>query len=127
MASNGLAEVYEAHPVTLANSEPEPDLAVVRPTDSRYLTRHPAVEDIYWLVEISDTTLADDLERKRKIYARAGIEEYWVINLKASQLIVFEQPEANDYQIRTEYSQGNISPRAFPLLQVSVAKVIGKD
>lgn len=53
----GVAEVYEAHPVTLLNSEPEPDIAIVKLADHRYKTRHPAPGDIYLLIEISDTTL----------------------------------------------------------------------
>ena len=54
------AKVFEAHPITLKNSEPEPDIAVVHLPDTNYLNRHPYPEDIYWLIEISHTTLEDD-------------------------------------------------------------------
>ncbi len=53
----GLAKVFESHPITLNNSEPEPDIAIVRLPNTNYLTRHPYPEDIYWLIEISNIKL----------------------------------------------------------------------
>ena len=64
----GLARIREAHPITLRSSEPEPDIAVVRLSKTNYSDRHPYPEDIYWLVEISYTTLEEDLGRKKRIY-----------------------------------------------------------
>ncbi|MGK7893640.1 MAG: Uma2 family endonuclease [Xenococcus sp. (in: cyanobacteria)] len=55
-----------------------------------YDSRHPFSEEIYLLIEISDSTLEKDLEQKRIAYAHAGILEYWVLDLKAQQLIVFQ-------------------------------------
>ena len=60
------AEVFEAHPITLSNSEPEPDVAIVIP-NTKYLTRHPSAQDIYWLIEIADTTLGYDLKITRSV------------------------------------------------------------
>ena len=62
---DGLAEVYESHPITLDNSEPEPDIAIVRLPESIYDNHHPYPQDIYWLIEISNQTLTKDLEQKR--------------------------------------------------------------
>ena len=53
----GQAKVFEAHPITLTNSEPEPDIAIVRLPNSNYIARHPYPEDIYCLIEISNNTL----------------------------------------------------------------------
>ncbi len=86
----GLAKVYEAHPVTLLNSEPEPDIAVVKMPVSLYDSRHPYPEAIYLLIEVSDTNIEKDLEKKRFVYARAGILKYCIVNLEAKQLIVFQ-------------------------------------
>ena len=119
----GLAKVREAHPITLTNSEPEPDIAVVRLPDTAYLTRHPYPEDIYWLIEISDTTLADDLGRKRRIYARAEIQEYWVINLQAREITVFRQPRDNDYTSQQQANEGILVPLALSTVQVEVARL----
>ena len=60
------AVVREAHPITLDNSEPEPDIAVVRSPYTGYFNRHPYPQDIYWLVEISNRTLKLDLEKNRR-------------------------------------------------------------
>ncbi|MEM9275621.1 MAG: Uma2 family endonuclease, partial [Cyanobacteria bacterium P01_F01_bin.143] len=84
----GKAKVFESHPITLDNSEPEPDITVVRLPNNNYINRHPYPKDIYWLIEIANTTLDDDLNRKKRIYANAGINEYWIVNLQNTELIV---------------------------------------
>lgn len=121
----GKAKIYEAHPITLPDSEPEPDIAIVRLQTERYRTRHPYPEDIYWLIEISDRTLTGDLDQKKKIYARAGIFEYWVVNVKSQILKVFREPEIEDYLSETEYTQGIIYSLAFPNLPISVERILG--
>ena len=73
---SNLAEVRESHPITLDNSEPEPDIAIVRLPESIYRNHHPYPQDVYWLVEISNKTLKKDLEQKLVTYARNGIPEY---------------------------------------------------
>ncbi len=123
----GCAKIYEAHPVTLPDSEPEPDIAVVRLPVSLYDYRHPHANEIYLLIEISDSTLDKDLEEKRIAYARAGILEYWVVDLEAQQLIVFQQPSADSYQIKQTYSQGTLSPVAFSHVEVSVEKLVSVE
>lgn len=119
----GKAKIYEAHPITLPDSEPEPDIAIVRLQTERYRTRHPYREDIYWLIEISDRTLTG-LDQKKKIYARAGIFEYWVVNVKSQILKVFRELEAENYLSETEYAQGIIYSLAFPNLPISVERIL---
>lgn len=82
-------------PVTLAESEPEPDLSIVRGGRADYKDHHPGPEDITLVVEVADTTLATD-RSKAKIYARAGIPEYWIVNLSERTLEVHTDPEASD-------------------------------
>ena len=77
----GKAEVRFNGAITLADSEPEPDIAIVRLPESRYDEHHPYPEDIYWLVEVANTSLKKDLELKKSIYAAANIQEYWVLDL----------------------------------------------
>ncbi len=120
----GLAKIYEAHPVTLPSSEPEPDIAVVKMPVSLYDSRHPYPEEIYFLIEVSDTTLEKDLEKKRFIYARAGILEYWVVDVVNQQLIVFKEPSKDDYQVQKTYSQGNIFTVVFPEIEILVEKLL---
>jgi Uma2 family endonuclease len=124
---DGLAEVREAHPITLANSEPEPDVAIVRLPDTAYLTRHPQPNEIYWLIEIADCTLAIDLGRKKKAYALAGINEYWVIDLQAKKIKIFRSPVNDNYTDEQELMQGTVTPLAFSSLEVSVERLLGTD
>ncbi|MCF2149659.1 Uma2 family endonuclease [Desmonostoc muscorum LEGE 12446] len=120
---NDRAWIREARPITLANSEPEPDIAVVRLPWFQYSQHHPFSEDIFWLIEISDSTLTKDLNEKQRIYAQAGILEYWVVDVKAKKVIVFRQPEGISYCVRLEYSQGTISPLAFGDVEVPIEKI----
>jgi Uma2 family endonuclease len=78
--------------ITLAESEPEPDFAVVRGEETVYLTRHPAPADIGLVVEVSDSTLPGDRDDKGRIYARAGIVCYWIVNLNDRQVEVYTAP-----------------------------------
>lgn len=78
-------------PITTADSEPEPDIAIVRGQPRDYLRKHPGSNDIGMVVEVADTSLARDRE-KAGIYARAGILCYCIVNLEESCLEVHTQP-----------------------------------
>ena len=119
-----LADVRESHPITLDNSEPEPDLAIVRLPETIYRSHHPYPQDIYWLIEISNRTLKQDLEQKIITYARNGIPEYWVIDLVNKKLVVHTQVQNNSYAQIVEYQQGTISPLAFPQVTIALDKLL---
>jgi Uma2 family endonuclease len=119
------AKVREAHPITLANnSEPEPDIAIVRNRATLYRDRHPHPEDIFWLIEVANSTLAKDLGMKKDLYAGAGIEEYWVLNLQASTLVVFRDLTNSGYLSATSFTTGTISPLAFPDLSIDIQQLL---
>ena len=120
----GLADVKESHPITLDNSEPEPDIAIVRLPETIYRNHHPYPDDIYWLVEISNKTLRIDLEQKSKTYARNGIAEYWVIDLVNKKLIVHTQPNNEIYSQVIEYKTGKVTPQIFPNIEVLLDKIL---
>jgi Uma2 family endonuclease len=90
-----------------------------------YREHHPYPNNIFWLIEYSNSSLTKDLEVKTKIYAAAGIPEYWVINLRTMQLIVFRQPTSEGYQYEEIITQPGINPLAFPEITVSVQKLLG--
>jgi Uma2 family endonuclease len=121
----GQAIVFEAHPITLLDSEPEPDITLAQLPLELYDDRHPYPEDIYLLIEISDTTLTKDLDTKKKIYALAGIREYWVVDVQGRQLKVFRQPEGNHYLSEFNLSKGVIIPMAFPNLEIESERIFG--
>lgn len=119
-----LAEVIESHPITLDNSEPEPDIAVVRLPLTIYRNHHPYPQDIYWLVEISNRTLQKDLNQKTITYARNGIPEYWVIDLVNKKLIVHTLVQSSGYAHVVEYKTGTVSPQAFPNLEIALNQLL---
>jgi len=73
--------VDSQEPITLDDSEPEPDVMVVRGDTRQYRERHPGVDDVVLIVEIADTTIERDRGVKKAVYARAGIPVYWIVNL----------------------------------------------
>ncbi|NEO84462.1 MAG: Uma2 family endonuclease [Spirulina sp. SIO3F2] len=120
----GQAEIFEAHLITLASSEPQPDIAIVCLPDTRYLAHHPYPEDIYWLVEVADTTLTYDLETKRQLYAQAGIREYWVIDVTGRKLMVFKDLKQGDFATCQTLQTDTIKPIAFPDVEVPVRQLL---
>ena len=106
--------VDSQEPITLSNSEPEPDIVVVRGDTRQYLDRHPGAEDIAMVIEVSDTTLQRDRTIKKRIYARAGIAIYWIVNLVEEQVEVYSQPivdvEQPDYSQRLDFGRSAVIP-----------------
>ncbi len=90
------------------DSEPEPDLAVVSGTPDDYRDEHP--RSALLVVEVSDTTISLDRDRKRAIYARAGIREYWIVNLAERCLEVYRDPVAVPGQASVYGSSQKLTP-----------------
>lgn len=87
------ANVRGQEPITLpSNSEPEPDVVIANKKDDNYLAAHPTVEDIILVIEIADSTLKYDKETKLPLYAEAGINNYWIVNLVDNRLEVYSNP-----------------------------------
>lgn len=121
------ATVRSAKPITLPdNSEPEPDIAIVQKLGREYLSHHPYHENVFWLIEYSNSSLNKDLNVKTKIYAEAGIREYWVANLVKRQLIIFREPQETEYASKMTLSDSIIHPLAFPDLAVEVRAIIAR-
>ena len=78
--------------VTTDTSEPEPDVSVTRGKRSDYRGRHPGPKDVALLVEVSDSSLSRDRGSKKRLYARARIPVYWIINLSERQVEVYSEP-----------------------------------
>ena len=120
------AQVRQAKPITLTefDSEPEPDLAIVRRLGPEYREHHPYAEDVHWLVEYANTSLSKDREAKKRLYAAAGIPEYWVVNLRDLTLLVFRDPDAATYRTEQTLDSGDIHPLAFPDLAIAVSRLL---
>jgi Uma2 family endonuclease len=79
-------------PVTLADSEPEPDVCVTRVDTGATVDRHPGAAEIGLVVEVADATLTSDRTTKKRVYAGARVPYYWIVNLLADQIEVFSEP-----------------------------------
>jgi Uma2 family endonuclease len=106
--------VDSQEPVTGDNSEPEPDARVVRGDPRDYLQRHPGPAETPLVAEVADSSLGRDRGVKKRIYARAGILVYWIVNLVDKQIEVYTDPtgpaEKPEYRQRQDYQPGDEVP-----------------
>jgi Uma2 family endonuclease len=127
--------VRAQEPISLPNdSEPEPDVVVAPGCPDDYADRHPGPADVRLLVEVSDTTLGYDRNRKAAIYAEAGIADYWILSLRSRRLEVRrdpivlppgEQRYRYGYRTVTIYLETEeVSPLAAPQSRVRVADLL---
>lgn len=101
-------------PITTDDSEPEPDVAVIRGLREDYTDRHPAPSEVGLLVEIADTSLERDRTWKKRVYAAARIPVYWIVNLVDREVEVFTGPsgpcQQPDYSSRRLFRLGDEIP-----------------
>jgi len=106
-----------------ADSEPEPDLAVVTGSPRTRADHHPATAIL--VVEVADTTLDFDRTRKQAIYAQAEIPEYWILNLVNRLLEVYREPQESAYRATLRLTPGeSIAPLAAPAVQIKVSELL---
>ena len=105
-------------------TEPQPDLTVIRPRD--YTQSLPVPEDVLLLIEVSDPTLAYDRGVKLPLYARAGVEEVWIVNLPAETIERYTGPSTDGYQQAEHKRRGQMLRSAtLPGLAPTVDQVLG--
>lgn len=110
-------------PVTLlGESEPEPDISILKYRNDNYVSRHPQGDDILLLIEVSDQTLQKDRTVKKTIYALAGVAEYWIVNLIDRQIEQHLEPQSNG-----NYTQVNIFSESDSFKSKSIGLVAAKD
>jgi Uma2 family endonuclease len=94
-------------PVTTENSEPEPDVVIVRGDRRQYSDRHPGPPDLALVVEVAETSLTRDRGMKKRLYARTRIPVYWIVNLVDGQIEVYTDPtgpaDEPDFRQRQNY------------------------
>ena len=124
-------EVRQDGPIALDDeSEPEPDIAVVPGAPEDYRRAHPARPAL--TLEISVSSLAIDRERKASLYARAGLADYWILNLIARVLEVYRDPVQDaSAPYGWRYARrdvippsGHVSPLAAPAATIAVAGLL---
>ena len=114
-------------PVDLGgDSEPQPDVILLRRRDDFYQFAHPGPDDVLLLVEVSDTSTEYDREVKLPLYARHGIAEVWLVGLGAEAIEVYRSPTDQGYQQVSKSVRGQgLSPEALPGLELAVKDILG--
>ena len=108
------------------HNEPQPDLLLLRPREDFYTTKHPESDDVFLLIEVSDSTLLVDREDKLPIYATAGIVEVWIVNLPERVVEVYSSPANGAYSNYRRVVPGeSLAPAAFPDAQIDTSALLG--
>lgn len=127
----GRASVITETPIDVATednprNEPEPDVVVFRQPFPKF-DRRPCAADILLLVEVASSSLGQDLSTKAKLYARAGIPEYWVVDINESRMFVHRDPSVGRYETRFEIdAKGAVEPLSKPGHAILLADILPK-
>jgi Uma2 family endonuclease len=106
-------------------SEPQPDLALLRPEPDYYASRLPGPADILLIIEVAESSADYDSDVKATLYATAGVREYWLADLTTRTVTSFSSPSGGVYQQRQQYRSGeSIAPDALPLCGIPVEALL---
>ncbi|MCX7689839.1 Uma2 family endonuclease [Thermoflexus sp.] len=114
-------------PIRLSDhSEPQPDLALLRPRGDFYASAHPGPGDVLLVIEVAESSGEYDRERKLPLYARSGIPEAWVVDLERGEVVVGRDPSPEGYRaLRIARRGETLSPLAFPDFTLLVDELLG--
>ncbi len=99
--------------ISLADSQPEPDVVIAKAPAHQYLIHHPYPRDIALVIEVAESSLPQDRVDKQRVYAAARLPEYWIVKLVDRQIEVYTQPRAGrspTYRRRKDYRPGETVP-----------------
>ena len=115
------------NPILLNNlSEPEPDIALLKPRTDFYESGHPQPQDIFLLIEVADSSIEYDRDVKIPLYASSGITEVWLVDIYQQVIIVYRYPSENGYRDIQTLSRGEkLSISAFPENNLFVDDILG--
>ena len=115
------------NPVRLSErSEPEPDIALLRPRADAYRDAHPGPDDVLLIVEVSHSTVEYDRDVKTPMYAEAGIPELWLVNLDEDYIDGLSDPVGAGYGAVRRYARGGrIAPALLPDAALDVSEILG--
>jgi Uma2 family endonuclease len=102
--------------LTLPDSQPEPDFTIVRGPGRNRLTQHPTVADLGVVIEVADSSLLRDQRDKTRIYARAGVPIYWIVNLVDRRIEVYTQPSGPTADPAYAADQNYLAGDSIPLV-----------
>ena len=106
-------------------SQPQPDLCLLKATADFYQSRHPQPEDVLLVIEVAETSARADRAVKRPAYARSGIVELWIVDLKKKVVEVYRDPIDGEYQSTRLVRAGQtLAPQALPEVALSAAMLL---
>ena len=109
-------------------SEPQPDIALLKPRADFYEHGHPQPEDILLLVEVADSSIEYDRDVKIPLYASSGICEVWLVDIYEQLITVYRYPHADGYsEIRTFHHGDVLDIQAFPEIKLNVDHILGSN
>ncbi|MBI2202571.1 MAG: Uma2 family endonuclease [Candidatus Rokubacteria bacterium] len=123
LAGRGIVSVQ--NPVVLSDdTEPQPDLAIRRRRAVSYKDREAFAEDVLLLIEVADSSLSYDRSTKLRLYAEAGIAEYWVVDCTAESIEVHRAPGPDGYRdVTSVASAATVALQAFPDVSLPLAEI----
>ena len=125
VGTSAIVRVQGAVRLDLFN-EPEPDIVLLRPRDDFYASAHPGPADIFLIIEVAESSIDIDRSIKMRIYARAGVSEYWLVDLNEDVVNVHADPSNGVYRVETACRRGqSIAPRLLPSCAISTIDLLG--
>lgn len=118
--------VWNQSPLSLnEDSEPQPDVMLVKPQADFYSKEHPTPADVFLVIEVADSSLSYDRNEKLPAYGRAGIPEFWIVNVPKKCVEVYREPHFTGYAKTAIVKHGGtVAPEAFPDIALAVADLL---
>jgi Uma2 family endonuclease len=115
------------NPVRIGDfSLPQPDIALLRPRDDFYLGAYPGPDDVLLLVEVAESSVHYDRDKKVPLYAAAGVEECWLVNIPARTLTIYREPRADGYRgVTMADDLRRVAPAALPDCVIDLHELFG--
>jgi Uma2 family endonuclease len=107
-------------------TEPLPDVMIIRGTPRSYASKHPGPTDMALVIEVSFSTLSEDRGKKLRLYAQAGVETYWIIDIKNRRIEAYTDPISNPDRTQSSYQNKRVFKSGDKIEIKLGAKPIGK-
>ena len=119
------ARIRVQNPIALSDSDPQPDICLVRRRPDKYIGGRPHAADVLLLIEVADSSLAYDRDVKGPRYAADGIADFWIVDLNTDTVLVHRDPTTTGYATVTTHARGDIlTPLALPTVAIAVDEIL---
>ncbi|AFY54948.1 hypothetical protein Riv7116_2435 [Rivularia sp. PCC 7116] len=110
------------------SSQPQPDVALLKPREDDYLSAHPQPKDVFLVIEVADTTIKYDREVKTPLYAEESVVEVWLVDINSECVEVYREPATDGYQKVDKLVRGeSLVIQAFDDVNINVNEILGNN